>query len=123
MFPWLLQKTTPNPAAPGLPLEVPSKFNLINPEGGGDQVRRDSFGLGALGVLVKRGIEGEVPTVQDALFMWRTFQVLIFPRLQMDGFSDVVMNLIPNMFPILMSCEEDTHVPLFPKFPKDKPEN
>jgi hypothetical protein len=86
-------------------------------------MRRDSFGFGSLMVLVKRGIEGEVPSVQDSLFMGRTFQVLVFPILHMDGFFDVVMNLIPNCLPILMSCEEDMHAPLFPKLPKDKPRN
>jgi hypothetical protein len=66
-------------------------------------MRRDFLGMGSLGVLVRRGIEGEVPTFQDALFMGRTFQVLVFPRLQVDGFSDVVMDLIPNCPPIQMS--------------------
>ena len=58
---------------------------------------RDSFGFGSLGVLFKRGIEGEVPTIQDAMFIRRKFQVLDVPRLQMDGFSDIVMSLIPTI--------------------------
>ena len=58
-------------------------------------MRRVSLGLGSMRVPGRRGVEVDIPVVQDALFMRRTYQVIAFLRMQVGGFFDVVMNLFP----------------------------
>jgi hypothetical protein len=38
--------------------------------------------------------------VQDAVFLWRTGQVFLFPGLKENGFSDVFSYVLPYFFPV-----------------------
>jgi hypothetical protein len=65
-------------------------------------------------------VEVDDPYVQDTLFLGRTRQVLIFPRLQEGGFFDVVMYVFPNCLPIKMRRMEDSPIVFFPDLPEDE---
>jgi hypothetical protein len=60
------------------------------------------------------------PFVQDALFLWRTRQVFLFPWMKENGFPDVVSYVLPDFLPVKLRRKENSSVSLFPELPENE---
>jgi hypothetical protein len=81
---------------------------------------RDGLRNGIWGRDRKRGVEVQMPRIEDEMLILWAIQVMIHPVVEVHRFHNVGVDFRPNFFPIPGSKFKYSTILFLPNFPKDE---